>query len=440
MVPGSSVSQGLLRGRSKASCSVDIGAEARSVWLAHATWIANGHDGCHLRPHQFRPRRHRIRAIRRSGGPRWLSVGPSPGFPQTERAKSCSRSSRGARLLRLERPSSRWGWSLLRDRAAARASASSGLIVAISAAAAVAFVLGAYGLAGAGATDGSVDLLWSAAAVAAAGMGLVLPLGGEHARAAAVLAVAAGLTKYEGIVTALILFVLIGARWLSASRPSLSVSGGGLARRRGLVAATACAFGVAGVLAWPIGAAARHATEDDYLTGQRVGSFLSRGDATWHAMTAQLHLAGLALAIGLVAALVLALARRQMGFGSDGWIWILGVAEVLVIAGAYVAGTNQASSWLAASVDRTTLFADCLGLALVAWWCVIGIAVALAPPGSRDHRDATSVPPGAAGKKAGASSGDNAGASAGDGAGASAGDKAGDDMDVVGPVVLHPGP
>ena len=307
---------------------VDIGTEARSVWLVHATWIANGHGAA-------------ISALTNSGltashpsypplggsavALGWVITGVSTnrvGELVLALLTGCAVAAAGATVLEVGMLASSRSRTI-------HASASKALLVAIAAAAAVAFVLGAYGLAGAGASDGSVDLLWSACAVGAAGMGLVLPIGGEHARAAAVLAVAAGLTKYEGIVTAFILFVLIGARWLSASRPSLSVSGGGLSRRRGLVAATACAFGVAGVLAWPIGAAVRHATEDDYLTGQRVGSFLSRGDATWHAMTAHLHLAGLALAIGLAAALVLTQARRQMGFGSDGWIWILGAAEVL---------------------------------------------------------------------------------------------------------------
>ncbi len=201
------------------------------------------------------------------------------------------------------------------------------------------------------------------------------------------LAVAAGLTKYEGIVTAVIVFFLVGARWLSASRRGPSAKLGRPSRRRGIVAATACAFGVVGVLAWPVAAAVRRATEDDYLTGQRVGSFLSRAGATWHAMTGNLHLAGLTLGIGIVAALVLGHARRSIGFGSDGWIWVLGTVEALAIAAAYIVGTNQAKSWLAASIGRTTLFANCLGLALVAWWCVIGIAVTVAPPDSPEGGD-----------------------------------------------------
>ncbi len=289
-------------------------------------------------------------------------------------------------------------------------------MIAVSAAAGAAWVLGAYGIAGAGATNGSVDLLWSAAAVGAAGMGLVLPLGGEHARAAAVLAVAAGLTKYEGIVAAVIFFVLVAARWLAFARPRSSLSGGAPSRRRGIIAATSCAFGVAGVIAWPVGAALRHATEDDYLTGQRVGSFLSRAGSTWDAMTAQLHLAGLALLIGIAAALVLSATRRQMGFGSDAWIWALGTAEVVAIAGAYVVGTNQARSWLVASVDRTTLFANCLGLALVGWWLVMGIAIATGPPGSAD----TSARPSRAGDRPSPADSDG--------------------VDAGVPAVLHPGP
>jgi hypothetical protein len=139
-------------------------------------------------------------------------------------------------------------------------------------------------------------------------------------------------------------------------------------------------------------------------------------------MTAQLHLAGLALLIGIAAALVLSAARRQRGFGSDVWIWALGVGEVIAIAGAYVIGTNQARSWLVASVDRTTLFANCLGLALVAWWLVIGIGIATGPPGP-------TRPPGPV---------DSSGTPSRSGDRSSAVD--GDGVDEGVPAVLHPRP
>ena len=99
-------------------------------------------------------------------------------------------------------------------------------------------------------------------------------------------------------------------------------------------------------------------------------------------------------------------------------------------------GPTRRASWLAASVGRTTLFADCLGLALVAWWCVMGIAVALGPPGAPDHLVAARVAPGVAGDDAGGHASDDAGDKAGD----YAGDNAGENVDAGGPVVLHPGP
>jgi len=365
----------------KSLVRVDIGSQARSIWFAHATWISHGHGA------SLAALTNSGLAVAHAGYPPlggsavalgWVITGVSTdrvGEMVLAILTGCAVAAGGATILEVGMIAS------ARSRVK-RASLSRLSVVAFSAAVGVAWVLGAYGLAGAGATDGSVDLLWSAAAVGAAGMGLVLPLGGEHARAMAVLAVAAGLTKYEGIVAAVILFALVGARWLVSSRVRSQSSEAGPSRRRGLVAAMACAFGVAGVIAWPIAAAVRHATEDDYLTGQRSGSFLTRADATSHAMGGQLHLAGLALLIGIASAIVLSGARRQLGFGSDAWIWVLGATELLVIAVAYVVGTNQAKSWLVASVGRTTLFAECLGLALFAWWSVIGIALAIGPPGA----------------------------------------------------------
>jgi hypothetical protein len=404
--------------------SVDIGPQARSIWLAHARWIADGHNaalsaltnpGLAVAHSSYPPLGGSVVALG------WVITGVSSdrvGEIVLAILTGCAVAAGGATILEVGMiASARSGAARARLATASRLS-----IVAVSAAAGAAWVLGAYGLAGAGATNGSVDLLWSAAAVGAAGMGLVLPLSGEHARAAMVLAVAAGLTKYEGIVAAVAFFVLVAVRWLAFARPRSSLSGGGPSRRRGVIAATACAFGVAGVVAWPVGAALRHATEDDYLTGQRVGSFLSRAGATWDAMTAQLHLAGLALVIGIAAALVLSAARRQRGFGSDVWIWALGVGEVVAIAGAYVIGTNQARSWLVASVDRTTLFANCLGLALVAWWLVIGIGIATGPPG-------LTRPPGPV---------DISGTPSGSGDRSSAVD--GDGVDAGVPAVLHPRP
>jgi hypothetical protein len=356
----------------------DIGTDARSIWLAHATWISNGHraaltalrdPGLAASHANFPPLAGASVALG------WVITGVSNdrvGQLVLAILTGCAVACVGAIVLEAAMLASA-------RKSGRHASLTRIAVTLVGASAGAAWVLGAYGLAGAGATNGSVDLFWSAAAIGAAGLGLVLPIGGEHARAAAVLAVAAGLTKDAGIVTAVIVFVLIGARWLIASRRGLRLSVRGISRRRGLLAAVACAVGAAGVLAWPIGAAVRRATSDDDLSGPRVGSLLSRTDSTWNALTAQLHLAGLALLIGIVAVIFLGRARRSIGLGSDGWLWVLGVGEVVAVGLVYIGGSRQIGSWLSATSSQEVLFANCLGLALLAWWCVTGTVALLAP-------------------------------------------------------------
>jgi hypothetical protein len=395
----------------------DIGLDARSIWLAHATWISGGHSAA------LAALRNPGLAVSHSSFPPLAGASVALGWVITGVSNDrmgqlvlailtgCAVAAVGAIILEAATVA-----SAKRDsttRAIKRASLSTGVVTAVGTLAGAAWVLGAYGLAGAGATNGSVDLLWAAAAVGAAGLGLVLPVGGEHARAAAVLAVAAGLTKNAGILTAAIVFVLMGGRWLMASGRGPGPVAGGISRRRGLVAAVACAVGVAGVLAWPIGAAVRRATSDDELTGARVGSLLSRTDSTWNALTAQLHLAGLALLIGVAAAIFLGRARRSMGLGSDSWLWVLGLGEVLVVGLVYVGGSRQIGGWLSSTSGQEILFAQCLGLALLAWWCVIGLVALLAPPGT----DPTATS-----------------------AGQPAAPVQSTDVDVSAPAVLHPGP
>jgi hypothetical protein len=138
---------------------------------------------------------------------------------------------------------------------------------------------------------------------------------------------------------------------------------------------------------------------------------INRAESTWDALTTDLHLAGLALAIGVVATLVLRRSRRSAGLGSDSWLWALGVAEVLAVGAVYVAGSRPIGSWLSLTSDQETLFADSLGLALLAWWCVVGTVTTLggteAPPPTGTHPAFAGAP--------------------------------GADVDASGPAVLHPG-
>ena len=66
-----------------------------------------------------------------------------------------------------------------------------------------------------------------------------------------------------------------------------------------------------------------------------------------------------------------------MGLGSDVWLWMLGLSEVLAIGVVYVGGSRSIGTWLSATSTQSTLFAQCLGLAILAWWCVIGTEAAL---------------------------------------------------------------
>jgi hypothetical protein len=367
----------------RALVRVDIGVDARSIWLAHATWISNGHGAA-------------LAALRDAGlaashanypplggsavALGWVITGVSDdrvGQLVLAILTGCAVAAVGAVILEA-------GITASSRSAAARATVSRGVVALVASSAGVAWVLGAYGLAGAGATNGSVDLLWSAAAVGAAGFGLVLPCRGENARAAAVMAAAGGLTKDAGVVTAVLVFALIGTRWLIASGRVPGPAGRDISHRRGLLAAFACAFGVAGVLAWPIGAIVRRATSDDDLIGPRAGSLLSRVHPTWNALAGHLHLAALALLIAVVASIVLGRARRGMGLGSDGWLWVLGAGEVLAVGVVYVGGSRQIGSWLSQTSSDGMLFANCLGLAVLAWWCAVGTVTALVSEGGRE--------------------------------------------------------
>jgi hypothetical protein len=363
--------------------SQGVGVQARGIWLVHASWIVSGHKDA------LAALKNPALAAAHSTYPPLGSASVALGWAitnlQTPRVgqlvlavlTGCAVAAAGMTAIEV-------GLVVSVRSAARRALLSRDAVLVVSAAAGVAWVLGAYGLAGASAVNGSVDLLWASAAVGAAGLGLVLPHGGERARGAAVLVVAAGMTKEEGIVAAVILFGLIGLRWLVASTRKYLRHPWRISRRRGLVAAIACAFGIAGVLAWPIGVTARRGTRDDEFTGARAGSLLSRADSTWHSFAGALHIAGLALAIGIVAEICLGRRRRALGLGSDRWLWALGVAEMLVIGGAYVVGTKPVGNWLSSSIDRTSLFAGCLGLALLAWWCITAVAVCVAPRGDQE--------------------------------------------------------
>ena len=175
-------------------------------------------------------------------------------------------------------------------------------------------VLAAAGVVGPFATNGYADPLWALAAVGAVGFGLVLPGRGRDAGAAVLLLAVAGLTKDEGIVTAMAvvgLMALRGARGSWVARPRTLPW-------RPLVAGAAAVVALA---AWPVLVKLLGAATDITVTGPRQGDDLSRAHQTADAMAAHLHVLLLALPVAVVGGLLLRRARRAAGVGNDGWAW-----------------------------------------------------------------------------------------------------------------------
>jgi hypothetical protein len=347
----------------------DIGFDTRTIWLVHARWLAEGHGvaraalGNPALPFAHSSYPPLSGAVVALG---WLLTGAHTASAQADRTATvvialltaCAVGAAATSILEVG----------LRCGSAVRGPAGSACSV-LAALGGAAWVLGTYGIAGAGATNGYVDLLWSASAVAAAGFGLVAAPTGRAVRAAAVLAAVAALTKNEGVAAALILVLLIVARWWRHS----ARRGVPWAGRRWQVAWGS--LGLAGVVSWPVTTVLLHALPDPDTAGRRQGTLWTRTDATARSMADDLHIAALALAVGILATVVLAGRRRSLAMGGDPWIWALGGFEVLAVASFYVFGKTNIRFWLGTSVDRTTIFPEILGLASLGWWlaCAAGL-------------------------------------------------------------------
>ena len=168
-----------------------------------------------------------------------------------------------------------------------------------------------------------------------------------------------GSRKKKASSTAVLVFVLIGARWLIASRHVMRAIRGGISRRTVLLAAVACAFGAAGVLAWPLGAALRRATSDDDLSGAKSRIATEPRGLDLERLDRATSPCGLALLDRHRGRGLLGRARRSLGLGSDRWLWVLGVAEVRGRRRWFTSGAPSRIGRLAVrEVGREVLFAE----------------------------------------------------------------------------------
>jgi hypothetical protein len=239
-----------------------------------------------------------------------------------------------------------------------------------------------FAISGKFAISGYTDLLWAAAAAAAVILGLVLPRSPQNLALAWICAVTASLTKNEGLTTALIVLVLIVFRyrplrlaWRRWTRPSLRSCGrfvlGWLERAAFLI--VPAIPGLAS--AW---LARRIGLQNVFFGPQAQAGLSGRASATLTAMEPFLKVLPLAAAVTLAGCLALNADRRRAGFGNPVWLWAGWALSLGAIFATYVYGTLAINLWLANSVNRTTIFAQLLLYAYLAFWLVLGLEGALA--------------------------------------------------------------
>lgn len=227
-----------------------------------------------------------------------------------------------------------------------------------------------FAVSGAFAVEGYTDLVWAAFAAGAVIWGLVLPRGPAALGVAWISAVAASLTKNEGLTTALVIIVLIALRYrpLSQRGPAARL----WAERAAFVVLPA----LPGV-AWA--ALIKHIGVSDAFFKTGSGQTpLYRAQATVAGMYVHLHVAPVALAVLLAGWMFLRPDRERARFANPAWLWLACLGSLAIIFVTYVNGGLEIHSWLRNSVNRTTIFAQVVLYAELAVWLVISVEAAFA--------------------------------------------------------------
>ena len=227
--------------------------------------------------------------------------------------------------------------------------------------------------------EGYTDLLWAAAAAAAVIWGLVLPRSTQALAVAWICAAVAGLTKNEGLATALAILVLIALRYRPLSLP------GPMARRWAERTAFVVVPALPG-LAWA-GLARLMGLHDAFFKSASPESPATRAGATIAGMAAHLAVAPVDLAVLVAGCWFLRGDRERARLGNPAWLWLACLASLAFIFATYMVGRLEIHSWLVNSVNRTTIFAQLLLYADLAIWLVIALDGAFARADS-EQRDA----------------------------------------------------
>ena len=218
-------------------------------------------------------------------------------------------------------------------------------------------------------TNGYADPMWSLCAAGAVLFGLLLNSTRSNQAAALVLLTAAGMSKQEGMFTALCLLGLIAARQLG------HLPTGRRRRTRLGVIALGAVASVAAMAAWPVAIA---------VTGSRQVSSPLSPTSTWahrahevaHGFWPSLQVLVLALAASVVGTLVLRSRRRRLGLGNDLWAWAGLVAGLAVVSGVLITGSAPVVPWIEGSVHRVTQFPAVTAWLIIVGWTITGAAAA----------------------------------------------------------------
>jgi len=251
-------------------------------------------------------------------------------------------------------------------------------VVALVAGACVCLI--GFGLGGPYAVGGYADVLWSASAVGAVLIGLILPPSGRNVLAAWLAATVAALTKNEGLIAALMIFALLAVRhtpWPTRSRSSPEA-----APRYGPLRSGWSAWGVRVVfvtvvmsapsLVWPLYVNYEGIKSD--FVGVSGQSLSLRLHATTTAAWENMHLVPVAMMVALIGGLVLTGTRRKMSIGSDVWMWTVLAGSLIALFVTYVFGALEIHWWLRTSVNRTTIFENLALYSDVAVWLAVAAA------------------------------------------------------------------
>jgi len=244
------------------------------------------------------------------------------------------------------------------------------MVVGVVAAVLVVFV--AFGITEPFMTNGYADPIWSLAAVGAVVYGLQMETGRAQQGTALILVLVAGLSKDEGVATAVLLIAIVALRSL------LALLRQGRQRQWWQPVALGAAE-LAVVASWPLLMRIDHA-RGATVESTPMSRWAGRVSGSYHGMTP--YLAGLLLAIPLavVGGLMLSRVRRASGAGNDWWAWAGLTSGVLAVAGAFVTGTGTLAPWLLSTVHRVTEFPAMMGWWIIAVWAVVASGVSFVAP------------------------------------------------------------